>query len=71
MRKFKKEKLYALIQIFSLLTSIIGVGTFFTNYFETSSTSFRLDLYNLKIDGSKIEKVLLGSTKDVACSAQR
>lgn len=38
---------------------------------ETSSTNFKLDLYNLKIDGSKIEKVLLESTIDVDCSAQR
>lgn len=38
---------------------------------ETSSTNFKLDLYNLKIDGSKIEKILLESTKDVNCSSQR
>lgn len=36
----------------------------------TSSSNYRLDTYNLKIDGSKIEKVLLESTKDITCTSQ-
>ena len=35
---------------------------------KTSSTSLRLDKYSLKINGSKIEKKIIESKKDINCS---
>lgn len=41
------------------------------NVDNTSSTNFKLDTYNLKIDGSKVESVLLETNQGVNCTAQR
>ena len=38
---------------------------------NTSSTNFKLDTYNLKINGSKVESVLLETNQGVDCTAQR
>lgn len=41
------------------------------NVDNTSSTNFKLDTYNLKIDGPKVESVLLETNQGVNCTAQR
>ncbi len=38
---------------------------------NNSSTNFKLDTYNLKINGSKVESVLLETNQGVNCTAQR
>ena len=38
---------------------------------SSSSTGFKLETHNLKINGSNIEKVLLTTNSDVNCSSQR